>query len=104
MMNVLHPLSKNKQLSFKNSAQITSDVMKLGQYYNTTYSGKNKNALIKVANKIWVNKGYQILEKYVAASGVDCIGEFEAKNGKKAAEIINKWCAKSTNDMIKQLA
>ena len=59
MLNVLYPNHKNKQLSFENSTNLASEIMELGKYYNTKYDGKDKNALIRVANKIWVNKGYK---------------------------------------------
>jgi len=34
---------------------------------------------------------------------IESVGSFNAKKGNEAAAIINKWCAQSTNDMIKEL-
>ena len=103
MLNVLYPNRQNKKLSFENAAKFTAEIVELGKYYSTKYDGSNGNALIRVANKIWVNKGYKILEKYIKASQVDAVGSFDKNNGNDAATVINKWCAETTNNMIKEL-
>ena len=104
MLNVLYPNIANKQLTFDNSTKITADIVEICKYYNSKYDGKDdKQAIIKIANKIWINKGFDILDKYIAASQVDAIGRFDAKQANEAATQINNWCAEQTNNLIKEI-
>eukprot|EP00484_Ammonia_sp_Unknown_P029445 CAMPEP_0197033596 /NCGR_PEP_ID=MMETSP1384-20130603/11972_1 /TAXON_ID=29189 /ORGANISM="Ammonia sp." /LENGTH=410 /DNA_ID=CAMNT_0042463433 /DNA_START=24 /DNA_END=1256 /DNA_ORIENTATION=- len=103
MLEVMYPCSAHKPLSFETTSKLTADIVELGKYYNDTYCGTKDHALVRVANKIWINKTYKILDKYVQASKVDSIGSFDRLQAAQAAAQINAWCAKNTNNLITEL-
>ena len=103
MMNVLYPNKKDDKLSFENSSKLTAEMITLCRYYNETFDGKNEKPMIKIANKLFIAKGYKILDAYIKASSVDSVGEFDCNEPEKTAEMVNKWVSDNTNEMIKDI-
>eukprot|EP01084_Bolivina_argentea_P093552 168248_1 len=101
MLNVLYCNRKDKSLTFNNSKIITKEIITLCQYFNKEYNGKN-GPIVKIANKLWIMKGYKVIKKYIDASGVNAIGSMD-NNSKKTANMINKWCSDNTNKMIQEV-
>ena len=103
MMAVMYP-DKEQKVSFEISAKIVMDLIKLSAYYNTTYSGADDNAIIRIANKLWISdKGPKILDKYIKASQADAVSTFSPGQADAASKAVNDWCAKATNKMITEL-
>ena len=89
---------------FENAAKIVMDLIKLSGYYNSKYSGADDDAIIRIANKLWISdKGPKILDKYVKASQVDTVSTFDCKQAANAAKAVNDWVSKTTNKMITEL-
>eukprot|EP01084_Bolivina_argentea_P093553 168249_1 len=101
MLNVLYCNRKDKSLTFNNSKIITKEIITLCKYLNEEYTGKNR-PIVKIANKLWIMKGYKVIKKYIDASGVNAIG-FMDNNADKTANMINGWCSDNTNKMIQQV-
>ena len=103
MMAVMHP-EREQNVSFENAARIVGDLIKLTAYYNTKYSGADDNAIVRIANKLWISDtAPKILDKYIKAAQADAVSNFEQKQAVAAAKAINDWVAKATNQMIIQL-
>ena len=103
MMAVMYP-EREQKLSFENAATIVTDLIKLSSYYNTKYSGADDNAIVRIANKLWISdKGPKILDKYIKAAQADAVSNFDQKQAAAAAKAINDWVSKTTNQMITEL-
>jgi len=102
MVAVLFPEAQgddSTELITKSASQLTT----LCASYNKQYDGKKKQPLITVANKLFVQKNFPILESFIKASGVDAVESFEQSQAEQAAKTVNDWVAKITQNMIKEL-
>ena len=102
LLDVLYPNIKNKELTFDNASKITSQMIQVCKRFNADYNGDGDIPLVRIANKIWLNKKFKMLDSYIQATD-DCVDSIDISNPEQAAGLINKWCAEQTNNMIKQV-
>eukprot|EP01083_Nonionella_stella_P145231 454693_1 len=97
MLNVLHPHS--------NPFRLLSELQMLCKHLMEQYSGIDGKPLIKIANKLWIGNTFEILRSFINTIGEDPCGAntelIDFNFNVVAADIINKWCSKVTNNMIK---
>ncbi len=103
MLDVLYPNAKNKEVSVENAQKLTAEAMDICQHYNKKYDGNKDIPIIKIANKIWIEKGFKILDSYIKATGVSSVDTIDVSDVEQAADIVNLWCAQNTNDMIQKV-
>eukprot|EP01084_Bolivina_argentea_P242763 407157_1 len=102
MTNILHPKKKNKQLTFKQTTNITNQSVNIWKHFNK-YDGSNNKPLIKIINKLFIQQKFKILPKYIKAVQKHNIESINFMNRKNAAKIINGWCQKNTAHKIKKI-
>eukprot|EP01083_Nonionella_stella_P035789 97603_1 len=105
MLNVLYPNAINKKPSFQNAKRFTKQVLKTCVYFNKEYgcSKGSRKPFVKMANKIWINSNFKVLDTYIKAIGKKNVDNFDTSNPSNAATIVNQWCAENTNNMIKEV-
>ena len=95
MLQVLYPNGDNED-----AQKLTADIMTLCAFYNEEFDGDKDKPTVNITNKLWIKKGFKILDSYIKATGVDAIEPIDCSNAAEAAKTVNRWFAESTKNMI----
>ena len=100
MLNVLYPNVKDIQCTTENATKFATEAIGISKEYNDKFNGKDNKPIVNLSNKLWIRKGFKILDSYIKNTGVDIIDTFDNSDANQAAQIVNKWFADNTNNMI----
>ena len=100
MLNVLYPNVKDIQYTTENAIKFATKAIAISKEYNGKFDGNDNKPIVNLSNKLWIRKGLKILDSYTKNTGVDFIDTFDNSNANQAVQIVNKWFADNTNNMI----
>ncbi len=81
----------------------SGDVIGFMQKLSNQLKPLDSKAVVSIANSLWHNESYNILDGFVAGLQTNYDAEVIPLNTANAAEEINKWCSDKTNGYINDL-
>ena len=90
-----------RALGFENSN--SADVNGYMHKLSTQLMSLDPKTTVSIANSLWYNKSYNILDSYISSLNTSYNAEVFPLNSTNPVDKINNWCSKKTNGYIKNI-